>query len=900
MKTGRRLNRRYVRNYTVIFLILALAVYFPFLISGKSLIWTTDGKAQYYPYLYYMGNAVRDFIQGLFHGDWIPKMYDFAIGMGDDVNAVIRFHPLDFLSTVVPGRYTEYLYQFLVLFRIYLAGLAFSAFCFYWNKKEQAILVGSMIYMTGGYVLTLCTEHPTFGSALIILPLLLLSAEQVMRRQSVLLFSAVTALGFLSNYYFMYMCTVGLAVYVLLRFFDLYRRNRGRAFLLLVLRMGGAYLLGVGMTAVVMFPTVLRLGSSARLGNEKAENLLVYGNLRRYYTWFLDFITPFRQTGSNTKLNYTVLVFPALVLLFVRKWRQHLSLKLAFLIELILLLVPAGGYMMSGFSSVNNRWVFLLSFTVSLIFVTVAEDFPRPSRGQKAGMILITLVFGGLSLYYHFLVKENVYGLVALAELVICTVLILFLSSLRISGKRWMMLLGLLTGLSAAVSGYMTFGESQGNLVSAYEEQGTGLTAYQYSPNASFLRIEDEEFYRTDTSRVYAGSENSSVILGYHGISMYNSIINKNLIQYLLDQDSIGVNAIHRVFSMDGRAVSENLAHVKYYMTAPDGAQNAPYGFVLREDLSDESALLFENQYLLSFGYTYDTWISSEAYQSLSALERQQVMMEAVVLEEPGGEELQEITADQAADERIQMVEVDLPETGDSVKTGKNGYKVQEAGGSVSFVGEKRAGYERYIFLKGLERNKEYSLLQVSTPEIRKEITIRRDNETYSLNRSDYLICLGYDEESGEDQVTLTFPETGTYRLDGVEIWYVPMDEYEENVNARNQEPLENVSVEKNRVTGTVQLSTEKYMVFSVPYSEGWSIYVDGQKRELQKANVMYMGLELEPGYHEIELRYCTPGIVPGAAVTLGCGVIYVVLLVIWIRKRRNRTAKLLYKQMHF
>ena len=62
----------------------------------------------------------------------------------------------------------------------------------------------------------------------------------------------------------------------------------------------------------------------------------------------------------------------------------------------------------------------------------------------------------------------------------------------------------------------------------------------------------------------------------------------------------------------------------------------------------------------------------------------------------------------------------------------------------------------------------------------------------------------------------------------------------------------------------------------------------------------MYMGLELEPGYHEIELRYCTPGIVPGAAVTLGCGVIYVVLLVIWIRKRRNRTAKLLYKQMHF
>ena len=118
--------------------------------------------------------------------------------------------------------------------------------------------MGSMIYMSGGYVLNLCTEHPTFGSALIILPLLLLSAEQVMRRQSVLLFSAVTALGFLSNYYFMYICTVGLAFYILLRFFDLYREKRIRAFFLLALRMGGAYLLGVGMTAVVLLPTVLR------------------------------------------------------------------------------------------------------------------------------------------------------------------------------------------------------------------------------------------------------------------------------------------------------------------------------------------------------------------------------------------------------------------------------------------------------------------------------------------------------------------------------------------------------------------------------------------------------------------------------------------------------------------
>lgn len=888
----KRINRKFLLKYTLLFLLLSLAVYLPFVLSGKSLIWTTDGKAQYYPYLYYMGDAVRDFIQGLFHGDWIPRLYDFSIGMGDDVNAVIRFHPLDFLSTLVPGRYAEYLYQFLVLFRIYLGGLAFSAFCFYWDKKEAAILVGSMIYMSGGYVLNLCTEHPTFGSALIILPLLLLSAEQVMRRQSVLLFSAVTALGFLSNYYFMYICTVGLAFYILLRFFDLYRETRIRAFFLLALRMGGAYLLGVGMTAVVLLPTVLRLGSSARLGNEEVENLLTY-NLQRYYTWFLDFITPNRQTGSNTRLNYTVLALPALALLFVRKWRQHLSLKLAFLIELVFLLVPAGGYVMSGFSTVNNRWVFIMAFTVSLIFVAVAEDFPRPGRGQKAGMLLLLLVFAGLSLYCHFQVKENVYSLTALAELAVCTALLLVLPRFSLKERSWMLLLGILTLASAGISGYMTFDEKQGNEVAVYEEQGTGLTAYQYSPNASFLRIADDSFYRTDTNRVYAGSENSSVILGYNGISMYNSIINKDIIQYLLDQDSIGVNAIHRIFSMDGRAVSENLANVKYYMTSPGAEQNVPYGYTLREDLSDGSALLFENQYPLSFGYTYDTWMDREEYLKLTPLERQQVMLEAVVLEEPAGEELTETDASRAKNERIQKTEVELPETGTSVKANKNGYKVKESGGTVTFAAEKRAGCERYILLKGLERNKDHTFMNVSTPELTKQITVRQNNATYSLNRSDYMICLGYDEENGQDEITLTFIGTGNYRLEGAEIWYVPMEGYEEKVAARNQESLQNVMVEKNRVSGTVSLSTDKFMVFSIPWSEGWSVYVDGRERELQKANVMYMGLELEAGDHEIELCYCTPGIRAGAAVTAVSLAVFGTLLVIWIRKkRRNCTTR--------
>ena len=47
----KRINRKFLLKYTLLFLLLSLAVYLPFVLSGKSLIWTTDGKAQYFRYL---------------------------------------------------------------------------------------------------------------------------------------------------------------------------------------------------------------------------------------------------------------------------------------------------------------------------------------------------------------------------------------------------------------------------------------------------------------------------------------------------------------------------------------------------------------------------------------------------------------------------------------------------------------------------------------------------------------------------------------------------------------------------------------------------------------------------------------------------------------------------------
>ena len=62
-----------------------------------------------------------------------------------------------------------------------------------------------------------------------------------------------------------------------------------------------------------------------------------------------------------------------------------------------------------------------------------------------------------------------------------------------------------------------------------------------------------------------------------------------------------------------------------------------------------------------------------------------------------------------------------------------------------------------------------------------------------------------------------------------------------------------------NEITGDISVSEKKALVLSVPYSKGFTAYVDGKETKLQKANTMFMALELEPGSHEIRLTYCTP-----------------------------------------
>jgi uncharacterized membrane protein YfhO len=147
--------------YTLLFLVLQGIIFFTFYSSSRSFIWYYDGAYQHFPALSYYS----DFLKNLFSGESVP-MVDFSIGLGYDtltsLNYYIMGDPLTLISAFASRSSLEYVYSFLILLRFFLAGFAFSLFCYYKKQASFSTVLGSLIYVFSSFALFAGLRHPFF------------------------------------------------------------------------------------------------------------------------------------------------------------------------------------------------------------------------------------------------------------------------------------------------------------------------------------------------------------------------------------------------------------------------------------------------------------------------------------------------------------------------------------------------------------------------------------------------------------------------------------------------------------------------------------------------------------------------------------------------------------------
>lgn len=190
--------------YTVCFAIIAGAVFSVFIINKKSFIWVPDGLQQHFNALLYYRSWLLSILDTLVteHKVSVP-LWDMQIGLGSDVLTTLHYYvigdPLNLLSVFVPDeKYMELFYNTMVLVRIYLAGLAFSAYCRYHGQKPYSTLLGAMVYDFCFWVI-IAVRHPYFLNPMIYLPLILVGVDKIYKKQKPWLYMGMLAVATVST-----------------------------------------------------------------------------------------------------------------------------------------------------------------------------------------------------------------------------------------------------------------------------------------------------------------------------------------------------------------------------------------------------------------------------------------------------------------------------------------------------------------------------------------------------------------------------------------------------------------------------------------------------------------------------------------------------------------------------
>ncbi len=948
-------RRGFYLLFTVLFCLVTPLVFLPFILSGKSLIWEGDGWSQHFKALVYYGEYLREILKTLVksHKLLIPE-WDLCLGEGGDIVNTLHYYvigdPIAAFSVFVPTRFMHLFYSVSCVFRIYLAGLALSALCFYTGIKNRCgILAGAFSYMFCSWTVFTVSRHPYFLNPMIWFPLMILGMEKVIRRERPYLFALTVMGSALSNFYFFYVIVLLAVVYAAIRLLFLYKKDiRGTACALL--RLAVPAVTGVILAGVILLPILMTFLQDSRRSIQIPWSLF-------YPLAYYSSLPAMLLTRENLYwlcLGLSAPVILSVCLLYVR--RGSAFLRTLLVVCLVMSLLPAMGRIMNGMSYATNRWSWVIALLGAYVLAEEWDSLIRMSAEQwrrTAGCLAVLFV---LCLLPE--TSRTVETAAAVCLLFIAVIVLRGAAGTAHRVQTAQILLALLVVVNAVFMEYWSYSESSPTYLSNRD-----AAMMLHKNEASLVRRLSDDPYPRYTGRSL--TTNANMLEQVSSTQYYWSNSNPYVSAYREEMMTSG-SMQQKFEGYDDRTALIALSAVDLYVSGFPAGEFLPYGFTkIQEDnllYTEQQAALdklkkelgvqelteeqegkikqaltrtfhvYENQYALPPAYCYDAYIPRERWEALDAVQKQQVQLEAVYLEqEPGPmEEYSGTVGDLSVPYEISASGQEITVTDGRIVTTAPDQKV-------TIVLEGRENAETYIALEGLDfretlpidlysedtgvdprqlyNRTNWDLLSPERKaELRKErlyhtpvgsvslqfskeggaersITYLTPYDSFTSGKHDYIVNMGYQEEP-VSSVTVTFPERGVYTVSSVKVYCVPMDDYPEQVTALKESSPEDLQIGTDTVSGEITRDRPGLLCVAIPYSAGWKACVDDMQTDVLLANGHYLGVPVPEGTHRITLHYDRPYKTAGLLLSAAGLAMLAVLILFTERKIRNQTKR--------
>ena len=872
--------------YTLMFLLMCIAAFLPFFTEGKSFVWgagVEDGLSQHFSALAYYGEALREFFCNLLAGHPKLVMWDMSLGYGADILSTLNYYaigdPLNLLYGFVSPKNTETMYNFMIVLRMYLAGITFIMYARKMKKRSYGTVIGALVYVFSGFCFRLGLRHPFFINPMIYFPLLCLGIEKIYQRERPYVFIFAVCVSAMSNYYFLYMLTIFAVIYAWIRFYEYTEENKMKNFFLAILKFGMYYTLGIAMAAVILLPSVIGFLGNGRYGKGADwKSLIVYPG--KYYLLFIENFIGYGNMGSNTNAGYLPIVGIVVLFTLFSQRMKHKKYRVAFIASIIALILPIFGYAFNGFSYANNRWAFALSFIVALL---TAEMYPRlfvMSKRQQIG------IGAGIIIYTVFCIIVNASGeeilknkgiMAACGLIAVFYILLLIFQRLGYDTQKRIVRvsMAILLLISVGVHGYYRFDPKGYAYTQEFMDQGQAYRTLKEDNISMLSKVNDPFVYRVHAEGYRY--KNYGLINHLNTISGYYSITAKCVTDTIKGYDTLGMQYADKYKGVDQRLGLLSLAGVKYITVAHNSQVakdvsskgDVPYG--VEKQSKKGNITLYKNKYALPFAYAYDSYMTEQQYEQLNGIGKEQAMLAQIILNQhPADKEIQH--NEQRNDPDIQTIS--LPETGISSPKGKKYADI-----TVPVEKDK----ETYLYFKNLvyhgKKNGDDNFILtgrkgtkgilVTQNDVQQKIHIQSTFNPYYFGRKDYIVKINHQTSKAKEKVRLNFLSPGEYEFDDISLITVPKKDVLARLKERKENSMKQIQYEGNHFRGVYHAKKDQILCVTIPYSKGWKATVNGNRTKIYKANGMFMGIIMKKGIQSVKLDYETPGLKIGAWISL-------------------------------
>ena len=866
--------------FIVAFFVPFLFMYVCFAISkvapfGDQQILATDLWHQYYPFLV-------DFQDKLQEGGSL--LWTWKSGGGTNYIALMAYYlasPLNFLSVLVPAQYLREFLAVITCAKIGAASLFFAMFLNFVFKKRDITVVGfGTMYALCAFVMGYYW-NVIWLDTIALLPLVVAGTILVLRDNKFGLYVSALALSVLANYYIgLFTCIFVVMVciaYSIIEFKGI--KKLGLDFV----KMLSFSALAMGITAILTVPTALALGSTHSSDNtfpttyainigDTADFAGTMQAFAKVISNSIAFVEPTTKEGlPNIYCGTVALVLGILFFTCSKiKIRERIAAGVTLLFFIMSFIIRQLDFIWHGFHFPNmlpHRFSFLFSFVLVVMAFRVFM-YIKDIKLYQIGIALVPVV---AIIITAFVIEKKTaaadavaaeYWPVIATAFLVCLIAIWLVtySVKNVSREALALVLTIICVAEGACSAYIGV-DTVGVTTKTSYPLGTTDTLNVVDKMKS-LEGDNQDLYRAEVTKYH--SLNDNALIGIDGISMFSSVVNRDITTYMEKFGICGWVASNRYTYQESSPFTNMMLNIKY-LISPNGTFFDTDHLTLAHQSG--SVKLLKNEYYVPQGFMVSEDLLNFDISTASANpfdNQNRIFSLATGLEGSLYEPLEVVSQGHTSFEVFNVT--------------KNSY------GNYSFnlIDQNTEPHLKFNYTAPYDGTA-YGYFQCGEGE---NVEIKINDNTIITNyvKRPYIMQMGTVKEG--DKLSL-YSNLKDATVGSAQAYCNMFNEelFQKGREKLLQSTLKCTKSTDTRIEGTIDVKEDGLFYTSISYDKGWKAFVDGEEVEITPVCDALVAFKLDAGHHDIVMKYCPSGFVLGVIITVVSLALFIGLFVLSKKK---------------